>query len=112
MKFQSSATPKEQVPTDFSFTKVSIVPDNQNAVDDLNHLNYCGITNYAVGQASDVTANSSNTLCVGITHTPRTTYDVIKRVDDTHLAFGGDVKEEDPSKRPTTIDENLIFTKQ
>jgi hypothetical protein len=112
LKFQGKSTPKEGLTTDFSFTEVSIVPDNQSAVSELNTLNYCGVNTYAVGQASNVTAQSSNALCIGVKHARRTTYDMLKLIDDNHLALGNDAQEEDVNKRPQNVNTNLVFTKQ
>jgi hypothetical protein len=112
VKFNGSNTPDQGASADFTFNKVSIVPDNQNAVSDLNALKYCGVNTYVVGQPSDVTAQSSNTLCVGITRAPRTTYELLKLNDSTHLVLGDDAQQADSSKRPTTVNNNLVFVKQ
>jgi len=111
LTLHGSATPKEGIVTDFSFTKVSIIPDNKGAVTILNSLDYCGVNSYAIGVATDVTAQSSNTLCKGVKHTPRTTYDIIKLTDDSHLVMGEDGSQEDAKARPQNVDTTLVFSR-
>jgi hypothetical protein len=112
VSFQGTSPVQNGTPVNFQFQKVSLVPDSQGAADELNTLKYCGVNNYAVGQASDITANSSNSLCIGVTHAPRTTYDSIKLNDAMHINLGDDAKQEDPGKRPANVDPQLSFTKQ
>ncbi len=106
---QGSSTPKEGVQVNFNFKTVTIVPSTDIGTKALNSIHYCGVTNYATHQASDVTAHSGDLLCVGVTQSPRDTFDFVKLLDDHTLALGDDANQKDEGSRPTTVDPSLVF---
>lgn len=102
----------EGKPIDFEIEKASITPYNETAVDILNGIEFCGISDWAAAQAREIT----NVDCMGFTNNEgETIFEIYEIRNDNQLLFGKNflfLQETDSAERPTELDEEVIYQHQ
>ncbi len=101
---------------DMRFDSVTITPVNQDGVNALNTVNACGVNDWAIGQARDVTAKTSDNpvLARCWVTTPRNQFNIVN-VENDQLKMGVSTTDKDAStlgKRPTELDLEKPFMRQ
>ena len=99
-----------------TYDSVAIMPMTPDGAQKLNDIKACGFGDWAAGASKDVTAQSSADFVTARCwiKTPRVIYD-ISEIDGDHIKFGLIQNGQDKSsvdKRPTAIDQSVVFSKQ
>ena len=107
----ASKTAQNANDINFTTTAYSVTPKSDDAVKLMNGASYCGVNNWANGQATDVLGKT----CLGQTYANGdVTFDVY-HVDNNQLTLGKSslfLTKSSASTRPSQLDSSNVFTKQ
>lgn len=106
---QTSGSAENVLNVDFAVSQVKVTPVSRAGADILRLANFCGISDWTVGVAKDVTEQSGTDRC--IPKLPQTIYEIYT-VEGNTLYFGKGENLTDPAKRPTEIDRDLAYARQ
>lgn len=95
---------------DLEYKKVSLLPLSANVTTLLNTPHICGIADWEVNHARDVTDASMKGLCeLLVNPTPSYVFDIAK-VEDGKLYFGKGNSKDSTKTRPVELDKDTVFS--